>query len=78
MITNYGLNENIGLLSYEKSRHHNIGQNKLADLDFSDIIKVTDEIYSWTKSPIININKDKIEYLILSSSGRNTIIDDKL
>lgn len=64
MITNYGLNENIGLLSYEKSRHHNIGQNKLDQIE-EEMKRITDEIYSWTKN-IINKNKDKIEILAKS------------
>lgn len=64
MITNYGLNKKIGLLSYEKSRQYNIGQNKLDEIE-TEMKRITDEIYDWTLK-IIEQNKNKIEILAVS------------
>ena len=64
IITNYGLNENIGLLSYEKSRQYNVGSDKLNNIE-SEMKEITDKIYNWTKEVISN-HKEQVELLAYS------------
>jgi len=76
MITNYGLNEKIGLLSYEKSRQYNIGQNKLDDIE-NEMKNTTDKIYEWTKN-IIKTNEDKIKTLAQSLLNEEILLGEDI
>jgi len=76
MITNYGLNEKIGLLSYEKSRQYNIGQNKLDDIE-NEMKNITDNIYNWTKE-IISKHEDKIRKLAESLLSEEILLGEDI
>ena len=76
MITTYGLNENIGLLNYQKSRHTNIGINKQNKIE-EEMTDISNKMYKWTKD-ILQKNRNLVEKLAESLLKNEILLGDDI
>lgn len=81
MITTYGLNDNIGLLNYHKSRHTNVGINKQNKIE-EEMTSLSQNIYQWTqdvlkkyKKEVIDLAESLLKNEILLGDDISNIID---
>ncbi len=76
MITTYGLNQNIGLLNYQKSRHTNIGTNKQNKIE-EEMTNISNKIYKWTQT-ILEKNKSLVEKLAESLLQNEILLGEEI